>query len=62
MIKNIKKYILDSEKEREMFLKKMTYRQSSKILESIMSSKILLEMHFVDDDNPISLSRQKKRQ
>lgn len=44
MIKNPGKYLEISEKEREEYLRKLTYKESAAMTEALMSSKMLLEM------------------
>lgn len=44
MIKDPEKYLKISEKERKRVLKKLTYKESAAITESMMSSKILTEL------------------
>ena len=46
MIKNPKKYLEISEKERKKFLEKLTYKESASITEAMMSSKMLLELKY----------------
>ena len=58
MINNINKYLRDTENERKIFLQRLTYKKSARILEELLSSELLLKMHFSDDDHPISLWKQ----
>lgn len=46
MIKNPKKYLKISERERKEYLEKLTYKESAAITEAMMSSKMLLELKF----------------
>ncbi len=46
MIKNPGKYLEISEKERNEYLEKLTYKESATITEAMMSSKMLLELKF----------------
>jgi hypothetical protein len=46
MIKNPKKYLERSEKERREYLEKLTYEKSAAITEAMMSSKMLLGLKF----------------
>ena len=46
MIKNPKKYLEISEKERCEYLQKLTYKESAAITEAMMSSKILSDLMF----------------
>lgn len=46
MIKDPGKYLEISEKERNEYLEKLTYKESATITEAMMSSKMLLELKF----------------
>lgn len=46
MIKNPKKYLKISEKERKEYLEKLTYKESAEITEAMMSTKMLFELKF----------------
>ena len=59
MIKNPRKFIAYSESERRKRLQRLTYLQSARITEAMISSSSLLrKMHFKDDDHPIALFKQ----
>lgn len=62
MIKNTKKYLKVSEKERKEYLKKLTYKESAAITEAMMSSKMLLELRFKSKKGrPRALSKNWER-
>jgi hypothetical protein len=57
MIKDPKRYREHSERERAKFLRGLTYRQSARLLEALISSRLVLELRFAEDDAPRALSR-----
>ena len=59
MSKNPKEFLKYSESERHKSLQQLTYLQSSRITEAMLSSSSLLrKMRFKDDDHPIALFKQ----
>lgn len=60
MIKNIKKFLKESEANREKFLKALTIRNSIKILESLLASKLLSALTFKHKDTPLSIEKALK--
>lgn len=62
MIKNVKKFLQDYDLQHKRFLRNISSKKNIKILESMLSSNIFLELHFKDDDNPIALYKLAERQ
>ncbi|MBU1261930.1 hypothetical protein KKG61_07665 [bacterium] len=60
MIKNPKQYLIESERERQEYLQFITYDESAAITEGMLSSKMLRQFKF-SDDNPCALSIQLRR-
>lgn len=58
MIKNPKKYLIESEQERARYLQSLTYEESAAITEEMLSSKLLKQLKFSDDDYPCALAIQ----
>lgn len=58
MIKNSKEFVSFSEAQRRKDLKHLTYRQSARLTEAMLSSVLLRKMNFKDDDHPIALFKQ----
>ena len=62
MIKNPKQYLIESERERAKYLQGLTYEESAVITEQMLSSKLLRQLKFSDDDHhPCALAMQIKR-
>ena len=61
MIKNPKQYLIESEQERAEYLQGLTYEESAVITEQMLSSKLLRQLKFSDDDHPYALAMQIKR-
>ena len=55
MIKNRKQYLKEGELKRQKHLQSLTYFQSAAIMEQMIGSRFMLELHFLADDAPISL-------
>ena len=60
MIKNPKQYLIKSERERAEYLQGLTYKESAAITEQMLSSKLLSQFKFGDDDHPCALIIQLK--
>jgi len=60
MIKNIKRFLKESEKKRKAFLKTLSIRKAIKILESLISSNLLKELTSMPKTTPISLEKSLK--
>ena len=58
MIKNPKRYRKQHERERARFLQRLTYHDSARLLEVLISSRLVHELHFSDDDHPRALARR----
>ena len=58
MIKDPKRYREQSERERIRSLQRLTYRQSAKLVEALMASRLIYELRMRDDDRPRALARQ----
>ena len=61
MIKNPKQYLIESERERAEYLQGLTYKESAVITEQMLSSKLLRQLKFSDDDHPYALAMQIKK-
>ncbi|MBU0478248.1 hypothetical protein KKC91_06745 [bacterium] len=61
MIKNPEQYLIESERERAEYLQGLTYEESAFITEQMLSSKLLRQLKFSDDDRPYALAMQIKR-
>lgn len=62
MIKNIKKFLRDYELQHKIFLQSISNKKNIRILESMLSSNIFLELQFKNDDNPIALYKLVEKQ
>ena len=60
MIKNIKKFLKESETARKKFIKSLTLKNSIKILENLLTSKLLGSLAFKHKDAPLSLEKSLK--
>ena len=60
MIKNIKKFSKQVENERLNYLRRLTLKDSRRILEGLLSSSLILKMKFTDDDHPVALFKMVK--
>ena len=60
MIKNIKRFLKESEKKRNAFLKALSIRKAVKILESLISSNLLKELISMPRSTPVSLEKSLK--
>lgn len=58
MIKDPKRYREHSERERIRALQRLTYRESAKLVEALMASRMIYELRLTDDDRPRALARQ----
>ena len=61
MIKNPKLFLKEEEEMRAAFLQSLTYPKSAVIMQALLSSKLILKMHFSDDDHPVALYKSVKR-
>jgi len=55
VVKNIKSYTEASEKERKKYLKGLSLKKASRIMETLLRSKIWREMFHKHDDHPTSI-------
>lgn len=55
MIKDIKRFLRESDAEHKKFLSHVTDKKNIGILEKMLSSHIFSYMHFSDDDKPFAL-------
>jgi len=58
MIKDVEKYLKESQNQRKRFLQGLNYQKSAQILEELLASELLLDMHFTDRGCPLSLWKQ----
>lgn len=56
MVKSIRRYTEESERQRVRHLQQLTCRESAAILELLLRSRLAFELHFAEDDHPIALS------
>ena len=56
MIKNPKQYREQSERERARFLRQLTYAQSIRIVEDLLSCGLLEQVRLRHADRPVALS------
>ena len=57
MIKNPKRYLKQSEQERVRWLSRLTYARSARLVEALLASRLIQDLHFAKDDQPTSLAR-----
>ena len=57
MIKDPAEYNKLSREEKIKYLRSLSIEDGVKILEAILCSRLQQELHFRDDDNPLSLAR-----
>jgi hypothetical protein len=62
MIKNVKKFLRDYGMQHKIFLRNISSKKNIRILESMLSSNIFLELQFKNDDNPIALYKLAEKQ
>jgi len=55
MIKNLKKYWEKNERERAKFLRNLTYEESARMMESLLSSGIFSDIEYPPRPLPVSL-------
>jgi len=60
MIKNPKQYLKESEQEKAKYLQGLSYEESAAITKQMLSSKLLTQLKFSDDDHPHALIIQLK--
>lgn len=60
MIKNIKQFLIESEKKRNAFLKTLSVKKVIKILENLISSTLLKELISMPGTTPVSLEKSLK--
>lgn len=60
MIKNLKKFSKEDEKRRLNYLRRLSLKDSCRIVEEILSSALMLKMKFADDDRPVALFKLMK--
>ena len=58
MVHNHKKYLQECKKDKRIFLRKLTIKQSVAILEDLLRSKLFSKFKFTNDDHPIALYKQ----
>ena len=61
MIKNIKKFSKEERKRHLSYLRRLSLKDSCRIVEAILSSSLMLKMKFSDDDQPVALSKLVRR-
>ncbi|HLD78403.1 MAG TPA: hypothetical protein VJB16_05230 [archaeon] len=57
MIKDRQRYAEESEREWKQFLRRLTYAESIRMTEELLSCGLLEQVRLREDDAPISLSR-----
>jgi hypothetical protein len=60
MIKNVKKFLKESEANHKNFLKSLNLKNSIKILENLLTSKLLGALTFRHKDTPLSIEKALK--
>ena len=57
MIKHPKRYRQQSERQRVRLLRQLTDGQSARLVEALVSSSLIREFHFSEDDHPRALAK-----
>jgi len=60
MIKNIKGFLKESEEKRRKFLRSLSLKRGIKILENLISSRLLTALTHRHKDSPVSLEKALK--
>ncbi|MDP3723412.1 MAG: hypothetical protein Q8R91_07955 [Candidatus Omnitrophota bacterium] len=58
MITDPKRYREKSERQRVLLLQQLTYRQSARLVEVLISSRLIRGLHYSEDDRPRALARR----
>ena len=60
MIKNIKRFLVESEKKKKEFLKKLSIGQAAKIMGNLISSNLLRELVSRPKETPLAIKQSLK--
>ena len=57
MIKDPKRYRQTEERQHAQWLRRLTYAQSARLLDTLLTSRLIHELRFGDDDHPVAFKR-----